>query len=77
MKLALTSLLFVEAAKNGKGGKHGGVDLSNDRTSWQIPKCLSDPSLCTKYETVKQESGSIIINKEDYKNMNVSFDFLH
>ena len=75
MKLALTSLLLVEAAKNGKGGKHGGVDLSGDRTSWQIPKCLTNPSSCTRYETINQEAGSIVINKNDYKNMDVSFSY--
>ena len=76
MKLALTSLVLVEAAKNGKGGKHGGVDLSGDRTSWQIPKCLTDPNSCTVYTTLYSDSGSIIIDKNDYKNMNVSFYFL-
>ena len=27
MRLTLATLALVEATKNGKGGKHGGVDL--------------------------------------------------
>ena len=39
MRLTLATLALVEATKNGKGGKHGGVDLSGERFNWKIPKC--------------------------------------
>merc|ERR1719285_348923 len=68
MKLALATLTLVEAAKNGKGGKHGGVDMSAERFNWKIPKCLSNEALCTTREIFTQSSGSIVVDENNYKN---------
>jgi len=75
MKLALATLALVEATKNGKGGKHGGVDMSGERFNWKIPKCISDESLCTNSKKFTQASGSIVIDENNYKNFqNVLFE---
>ena len=73
MKLALATLTLVEAAKNGKGGKHGGVNMSAERFNWKIPKCLSNEALCTTREKFIQSSGSIVVDKNNYKNFQVFF----
>ena len=72
MKLSLATLSLIEAAKNGRGGKHGKVDLEGDRFNWKIPKCIQNKDLyCTKEETLTQRSGSIMFNEDNYKNFEV------
>ena len=73
MKLCLATLALVQAAKNGKGGKHGNRNLENERYVWQTPSCLSNPDLCTLEKTITEESSSrqIVLNQDNYNNYEV------
>ena len=77
MKLTLATLALVEATKNGKGGKHGGVDLSNERYIWQTPRCIQNEAYCTHWETInaspENTKGSIIFGADKYKSYEVTF----
>ena len=75
MKLALVTFALIEAAKNGRGGKHGRVDISdNERFNWKIPKCIQNKdAYCTSEAVRTGEQGSIVFNKTNYKNLEVSF----
>ena len=72
MKFSIATLALTQAAKNGKGGKHGGLDLSNDRFVWKVPKCVSNPDLCTESKTFTKGSGEIVLNEDNYNNYEVS-----
>jgi len=67
MKFSLATIALIEAAKNGKGGKHGGVDMSNDRFNWKVPKCIANPETCVKSQKFSAQSGSITIDQSNYK----------
>jgi len=67
MKFSLATIALIEAAKNGKGGKHGGVDMSNDRFNWKVPKCIENPSTCMEKQQFSEKSGSITIDQSNYK----------
>ena len=71
MKLCLPTLALVQAAKNGKGGKHGNRNLQNERYVWQTPSCLANPDLCTKEEYYSKSSGEIVLNQDNYNNYEV------
>ena len=77
MKLSLATLSLIEAAKNGRGGKHGNVDLGdNERFNWKIPKCIQNPEVyCTSESTLTADNQSIMFNEDTYKNMEVCFIF--
>lgn len=68
--LATLALFGAEAAKNGKGGKHGGVDMGgdNDRWVWDTPKCLTNEKDCSQTIELKKWSGEIKFEAEDYVN---------
>lgn len=72
MKLCLATLALAQAAKNGKGGKHGNRNIQNDRYVWQTPSCLSNPDLCTKEETFTKSAGKIVLNQDNYNNFEVN-----
>ena len=67
MKFSLATIALIEAAKNGKGGKHGGVDMSNDRFNWKVPKCIANPETCVKSQKFSAQSGSITVDQSNYK----------
>ena len=71
MKLCLATLALAQAAKNGKGGKHGNRNLQNERYVWQTPSCLANPALCTKEEYYSKSSGEIVLNQDNYNNYEV------
>ena len=74
MKLSLATLTLIQAAKNGRGGKHGRVDLDNERFNWKIPKCIQNKDLyCTSESTLTADNQSIMFNEDTYKNMEVSY----
>ena len=77
MKFSLALISLIEAAKNGRGGKHGGVDLSNERYIWQTPKCIQNEAYCTHRETInaslENSKGSIIFGSDKYKSYEVTF----
>ena len=74
MKLSLATITLIEAAKNGRGGKHGRVDLDNERFNWKIPKCIQNKDLyCTSESTLTADNQSIMFNEDTYKNMEVCF----
>ena len=76
MKLSLATLTLIQAAKNGRGGKHGRVDLDNERFNWKIPKCIQNKDLyCTSESTLTADNQSIMFNEDTYKNMEVCFIF--
>ena len=77
MKLALVTFALIEAAKNGRGGKHGRVDISeNERFNWKIPKCIQNKDLyCTSESTLTADNQSIMFNEDTYKNMEVCLIF--
>ena len=78
MKLSLATLSLIEAAKNGKGGKHGNVDLGdNERFNWKTPKCIQNNDLFCSSETVKTEEGSITFDESNYKNFEVSLNYFN
>jgi len=68
MKFSLATLALIEAAKNGKGGKHGGVNMSTDRFNWKVPKCIQNPDFCVSKNKETSASGSIIVDQSNYKN---------
>ena len=72
MKFSLATLALIEAAKNGKGGKHGGVNMSTDRFNWKVPKCIQNPDFCVAHEKETDFEGSIVIDQKNYKNFEVS-----
>ena len=74
MKLSLATLSLIEAAKNGKGGKHGNVDLGdNERFNWKTPKCIQNNDLyCTSQQVLTDSQGSIVFDEDNYKNLEVS-----
>ena len=77
MKLSVATLSLIEAAKNGRGGKHGNVDLGdNERFQWKIPKCIQNKDLFCTSESVKTEEGSITFDESNYKNFEVSVYYL-
>ena len=74
MKLSLAILPLIEAAKNGRGGKHGRVDLDAERFNWKIPKCIQNKDFyCTSDHTytMNDANRSIMFNKTNYKNYEV------
>ena len=72
MKLCLATLSLIEAAKNGRNGKHGKVDLENDRFNWKEPKCITNPEVyCTSSTVLTEDNQSIMFNEDTYKNMEV------
>ena len=75
MKLSLATLSLIEAAKNGRGGKHGRIELSdNDRFSWKVPKCIQNKdAYCTNETVLTDDQGSIVFDASNYKNLEVSF----
>ena len=75
MKLVLVTFALIEAAKNGRGGKHGRVDISeNERFNWKIPKCIQNKDAYCTSETVHTgDQGSIVFDESNYKNLEVSF----
>jgi len=76
MKLCLATLALAQAAKNGKGGKHGNRNIQNDRYVWQTPSCLSNPDLCTKEETFTKSAGKIVLNQDNYNNFENSIYYI-
>ena len=74
MKLSLIIFALVEAAKNGRGGKHGRVDISdNERFNWKIPKCIQNKdAYCTSETVLSDDQGSIVFNETNYRNLEVS-----
>ena len=74
MKLWLTTLSLIDAAKNGRNGKHGNVNLENERFNWKIPKCIQNKDVyCTSETTytITDTNRSIMFNKDNYKNFEV------
>lgn len=67
-KAAVFGLSVVEAGKGGRGGKHGNVNMDNERFVWQTPKCISHDSLCTTKTILNENSGVITFNNTDYEN---------
>ena len=74
MKLSLVTFALVKAAKNGRGGKHGRVDISdNERFIWKIPKCIQNKdAYCTSQTVHRDDQGSIVFDQSNYKNLEVS-----
>ena len=74
MKISLATFALIEAAKNGRGGKHGRVDISdNERFNWKIPKCIQNKDAYCTSETVHTNyQGSIVFDESNYKNLEVS-----
>ena len=74
MKFSLVTFALIEAAKNGRGGKHGRVDISdNERFNWKIPKCIQNKdAYCTSATVHNDDQGSIVFNETNYKNLEVS-----
>jgi len=71
MKFSLATLaLLAEGAQNGKGGKHGGIEMGgdNERWVWDTPKCLSNSADCSQTIELTDLSGEIKFNAEDYVN---------
>ena len=71
MKLSLATFSLIEAAKNGRGGKHGRVDLDAERFNWKIPKCIQNKDVYCSSEhtyTMNDANRSIMFNKYNYKN---------
>ena len=71
MKLSLATLSLIEAAKNGRGGKHGNVDLDGERFNWKIPKCIQNKDVYCTSEKTYTKNDSIMFNKDNYKNYEV------
>ena len=74
MKFTVPLLLAADlstAAKGGRKGKHGGVDLDATRFQYTTPKCLLAPEFCNNdmNEIIRKESGSITLNRAQYKPM--------
>ena len=81
MKLSVATLSLIEAAKNGRGGKHGNVDLGdNERFQWKIPKCIQNKDLFCTSETVytdQDSARSIVFDEDNYKNFEVSLSWFN
>ena len=73
MKFSIATLALTQAAKNGKGGKHGNLDLSNDRYVWKVPSCISNPDLCSLRKTLTRGQGKIVLDQDNYNNYEVRF----
>ena len=74
MKFTVPLLLaadFTAAAKGGRKGKHGGVDLDATRFAYKTPKCLLGREFCSNDmdEIIRTESGSITLNRNQYRPM--------
>ena len=65
MKVAFVTFALIEAAKNGRGGKHGRVDISeNERFNWKIPKCIQNKdAYCTSETAYTHDQGSIVFDE--------------
>ena len=75
MKFSLMTFTLMEAAKNGRSGKHGRVDISdNELFNLKIPKCIQNKdAYCTSATVHTNDQGSIVFDESNYKNLEVSF----
>lgn len=68
MKISAFFLGMVAAGKGGRGGKHGNINMDNERYNWKIPKCITSPDMCQEDSVATSHSGKVELQDFDYMN---------